>query len=170
MYLQKLSLSNFKNYYDSILLVDKGEKTVSSSLGHGLMDNHPFAKERFKQANNHISDIVAILKNGDLKKFIAIVESEALTLHAMMMTSNPYFILMKPNTLAIIEKIRAFREEQGVPACFTLDAGPNVHLIYPYQHKKEVNNFIESKLLVNCAQNFRIDDKAGQGPEKLTCQ
>ena len=90
---------NFKNYQDTILLVDKGEKQVSSSVGHNLMHDHPFSEERFKQANDNLSKLISIFERGDLSKFIKIVESEALSLHAMMMTSMPYFILMKPKTL-----------------------------------------------------------------------
>ena len=95
----------FKNYQDTILLVDKGEKQVSSTVGHDLMYNHPFAEERFKQANENLAKISKILQNGNLDSFINLVESEALSLHAMMLTSNPYFILMKPNTLEIINTI-----------------------------------------------------------------
>jgi diphosphomevalonate decarboxylase len=149
---------NFNNYCDSILLVDKGEKIVSSSVGHGLMNKHPFAKERFKQANNHISDIVAILKNGNLKKFITIVESEALTLHAMMMTSNPYFVLMKPNTLKILNKIWAFRNASKLNLCFSLDAGANVHLLYPQSEKEKTQEFIQKELLQLCENNQVIHD------------
>ena len=99
--------SNFQNYQDTILLVDKGEKQVSSTVGHQLMFGHPFAKERFSQAHENLAKLKTILASGDLKAFVEIVESEALTLHAMMMTSMPYFILMKPNTLEIINKIWA---------------------------------------------------------------
>ena len=88
--------NNFKNYQDTILLVDKGEKQVSSTVGHNLMHNHPFAQQRFEQAKYNISKLIEVFKTGNLKSFIEIVESEALTLHAMMMTSLPYFMLMKP--------------------------------------------------------------------------
>jgi len=155
--------SHFKNYCDSILLVDKDEKTVSSSVGHGLMNKHPFAIERFKQANTHISDIVAILKKGDLKSFISIVESEALTLHAMMMTSQPYFILMKPNTLKIINKIWGFRAYTNLNLCFTLDAGANVHLLYPQSEKEKTRFFIEKELVKFCQNEQVIHDNTGLG-------
>jgi len=121
----------FKNYHDTILLVDKGEKQVSSTVGHNLMHGHSFSKQRFDQAVTNISKLKTILKSGDLNAFIALVESEALTLHAMMMTSLPYFILMKPNTLKIINKIWSFRQQTGLPISFTLDAGANVHVLYP---------------------------------------
>src|SRR5690606_3172844 len=109
----------FQNYQDSILLVDKGEKQVSSTVGHELMHNHPFAEQRFAQAHDNIAKWKTILKSGDLQQFIALVESEALTLHAMMMTAMPYFILMKPNTLEIINQIWKFRETTNIPVCFT---------------------------------------------------
>jgi len=141
---------NFKNYQDTILLVDKGEKQVSSTIGHNLMHGHPFAQERFAQAHKNLLDITAILKSGDLEAFIALVESEALTLHAMMMTSMPYFILMKPNTLEIINKIWNYRKISGSKVCFTLDAGANVHVLYPEHEAAQVLEFIKCESQAFC--------------------
>jgi len=154
---------NFKNYQDTILLVDEGEKQVSSTVGHQLMYNHPFAKQRFQQANENVSKMSKVLQNGNLKQFMAIVESEALSLHAMMMTSNPYFILMKPNTLKIIDKIWQFRGKTGLNVCFTLDAGANVHVLFPESEKEKINNFIINELVQYCQENRYICDSIGQG-------
>ncbi|OAD45304.1 diphosphomevalonate/mevalonate 3,5-bisphosphate decarboxylase family protein [Polaribacter atrinae] len=158
--------SIFENYQDAILLVDKGEKQVSSTVGHNLMHNHPYAESRFAQANDNLSKISEILQNGDIKAFIGLVESEALTLHAMMMTSNPYFILMKPNTLEIINSIWEYRNENDSNICFTLDAGANVHVLYPENEKKAVNQFIEKELSKYCQKNQYIYDSVGFGASK----
>lgn len=158
----------FKNYQDTILLVDKGEKQVSSTVGHDLMHSHPFAKQRFAQAQENISKIKGFFANGDIDAFIALVESEALTLHAMMMTSSPYFILMKPNTLEVINAIWAYRKETGSKLCFTLDAGANVHLLYPETEKKTVQAFIKEKLSVFCKNGEYIHDQIGMGAIQLT--
>ena len=107
----------FNNYQDTVLLIDKGEKQVSSTVGHNLMHNHPFAINRFDQAHRNLTKLKKVFAEGDLKSFVEIVESEALTLHAMMMTSLPYFVLMKPNTLEIINKIWAFRESSRNKDC-----------------------------------------------------
>ena len=157
----------FENYQDAILLVDKGEKQVSSTIGHNLMHNHPYAENRFKQANENLSKMSEILQNGDVKSFISIVESEALTLHAMMLTSNPYFILMKPNTLEIINKIWNYRQENNSNICFTLDAGANVHVLYPRNEKSKVNQFIKNELAKYCQKNQYICDTVGFGAKKL---
>jgi diphosphomevalonate decarboxylase len=158
---------NFKNYHDTILLVDKGEKQVSSTVGHGLMHNHPFAVQRFQQAHDNLSALENVLKEGDFKQFISIVESEALTLHAMMMASHPYFILMKPNTLNIINKIWQFREETGLHLCFTLDAGANVHVLYPENEANQVYEFIKNELVVYCQNGHYICDRIGFGAKQL---
>jgi diphosphomevalonate decarboxylase len=158
---------NFKNFQDTILLVDKGEKQVSSTVGHDLMHNHPFAEQRFAQAHQNLSAIKTILENGNLAEFIKIVESEALTLHAMMMTSMPYFILMKPNTMEIINKIWEFRAETHTPICFTLDAGANVHVLYPEKVKADVLQFIKSELVCFCQNGTYICDAIGNGSQLI---
>lgn len=159
--------SNFKNYQDTILLVDKGEKQVSSTVGHDLMHNHPFAEQRFLQAHNNLLAMKSVLENGNLDDFIKIVESEALTLHAMMMTSMPYFILMKPNTLEIINKIWNYRNRTKIPVCFTLDAGANVHVLYPENVRVETLQFIKDELVGYCQNGQYICDEIGLGSQKL---
>jgi len=158
---------NFINYQDTILLVDKGEKQVSSTVGHDLMHNHPFAEKRFAQAHENLDALIKIFESGNLTEFIKIVESEALTLHAMMMTSFPYFILMKPNTLEIINAIWKFRNETQIPVCFTLDAGANVHVLYPENVKEEVLTFIKNHLVGYCQNGQYICDQIGFGSQLI---
>ena len=157
----------FKTYHDSILIVSGETKSVSSRAGHALMEGNPYAPARYAQANENIKNLLAALKSGDLDTFINITESEALQLHALMMCSNPSFILMKPNTLRIIEEVRTFRNEPQIPLCFTLDAGPNVHLLYPDSEAEKVENFIKSELLKYCNQGRWIADHVGDGPKKM---
>lgn len=158
---------NFNDYQDTILLVDKGEKQVSSSAGHDLMIDHPFAEKRFQQADNNLKALKAIFRDGDLNSFIEIVESEALTLHAMMLTSQPYFVLMKPGTLEIINHIWKFRMETELPICFTLDAGANVHVLYPKNEKERILEFVKNELVVYCQNGQYICDQIGNGAKKL---
>ena len=157
----------FKTYRDSILIVSGETKSVSSRAGHALMDENPYAPARYAQANENIKDLLSALKSGDMDTFINIIESEALQLHALMMCSNPSYILMKPNTLNLIIKIREFREETKIPLCFTLDAGPNVHLLYPESEAEIVVDYIKNVLVDYCDQNRWIADSVGDGPKKL---
>ena len=132
----------FKTYKDSIILVEKGQKKVSSSLGHDLMHNHPFKAIRKQRAYNRVLQMTEYLKAGDLDNFIKLTEAEALELHALMMTSDPNYILMQPDTLKIINSIRNIRNETGLPVCFTLDAGANVHVLYPEEISQKLQNLL----------------------------
>jgi len=159
----------FTDYRDTILLVHKGTKSVSSTVGHGLLNGHPFAEKRFQLAEENLSSLLTALKIGDLDRFIQIVEDEALMLHALMMTSSPSFILMEPGTVAIIKKIREFREQNSVPVAFTLDAGANVHVLYPGKFEEQVLNFVDKELVSYCEGGSYLCDTVGKGPKELTC-
>lgn len=138
----------FKNFNDWILLIHEGQKSVSSTVGHGLMNTNPYAERRFQEARENFKPLKEILKTGDLERFITLVEHEALTLHAMMMMSEPAFILMKTGTLEVINKIWEFRKETALPLFFTLDAGANVHLLFPEnKDSEEIKSFIKNELL-----------------------
>lgn len=157
----------FKTYHDDILIISKGEKSVSSRAGHELMDSNIYAQSRYEQARQRFHNLIGALKTGHVDEFGKIAESEALTLHALMMLSNPPFILLKPNTLTAIEKIQAFRNETDLPLYFSLDAGPNLHLLYPDKFTTEIRNFINTDLLKYCENGHYIQDKVGLGPVKL---
>ncbi len=137
----------FRDFNDYVLLIHEGQKSVSSTVGHGLMNTNPYAERRFQEARENFVPMKEILKSGDLQAFMKLVEHEALTLHAMMMMSDPAFILMQKGTLQVINRVWEFRKETNLPLFFTLDAGANVHLLFPSEKKAEITNFIETELL-----------------------
>lgn len=163
----------FRNFNDWVLLIHEGEKSVSSTVGHGLMKTNPYAERRFQEARENFVPMKEILKNGDLQAFIKLVEHEALTLHAMMMMSDPAFILMKTGTMEVINKVWKFRAETGLPLFFTLDAGANVHLLFPGEvweqeagsqqpstdNRLLIEHFISSELLQHTQNGGVVKDE-----------
>ena len=159
--------SVFHTYHDDICIVSADEKSVSSSAGHGLMDQSVFAHERYRQAGQRLIALTDAMKIGDVETFCRIVEDEALTLHGLMLCSEPSFVLMEPNTISIINAIRAYRAKTGIPVCFTLDAGPNIHLLYPNAYADEVATWSNTAIKPLCHNGRIIKDKVGYGPKKL---
>ncbi|MCS7036821.1 MAG: diphosphomevalonate decarboxylase [Saprospiraceae bacterium] len=157
----------FKTFRDDVLVVSAAEKAVSSRAGHALMEGNPFSETRYTQARLRTAQLLEALRSGDVETFGQIAEGEALALHALMMCSQPPYLLLQPNTVAILHHVRAFRQETRLPVYFTLDAGPNVHLLYPAQHADAVRPWVESALKPLCENNFYLADSAGEGPEEL---
>ena len=109
-------------------------------------------KELLKKIYNRIESIISLLLTGSAKDSNFIIED---------------FILMKEGTLSTIEKIWDFRTNSKIPLSFTLDAGANVHLLYPKDYQQSVMNFINSDLIVFCENQQYICDEVGSGAKIL---
>lgn len=157
----------FKDFHDDIMIASTAAKSVSSRAGHGLMENHPFADARYADAKRKMMNLLSAMRSGDLETFGRIAENEALTLHGLMMSSNPSYILLKPNTLEMIERVRRYREESKHPIYFSLDAGPNLHVLYPGEIIHEVRVFIDEELKPLCEEETYLQDWVGEGPVQV---
>ena len=154
----------FKHYRDSIIIVSQQKKEIPSSKGHSLMEGHPYGLSRYEEAGRKLLHLIEAMKTNDLTTFCELIETEALELHGLMMSSKKSFILMSPETLDIIIKVRKFRRQRGIPVCFTLDAGPNIHVLYPDNCTQEVRNFIEKEIREKKHYPL-IHDRVGEGPQ-----
>ncbi|MEE9374085.1 MAG: diphosphomevalonate decarboxylase [Saprospiraceae bacterium] len=155
----------FNTLRNDILIVNTDQKSVSSTLGHKLMENNPYAATRYAQAIERTLELKHILKNGDLEDFGALLESEALTLHALMMASHPSFLLIEPNTINVINEIRSFRKDTGIPVYFSLDAGPNMHIISFEKDRDKINTLLEH-LRRYAVSGKILNDRIGIGAVK----
>jgi len=157
----------FKTFHDDILIASSAEKSVSSRAGHSLMEGNPFADARYADAKRKLLRLISAMRAGDLEEFGKIAENEALTLHGLMMSSNPSYILLKPSTIEMIERLKAYRAETKHPVFFTLDAGPNLHVLYPEDVVHEVRPFLVDELVPLCENQEYIPDWVGEGPEQV---
>jgi diphosphomevalonate decarboxylase len=157
----------FKTLQNDILIVSTAEKAVSSRAGHALMENNAFADPRYAQARQRFEQLLGALGAGDLETFGRIAEDEAMTLHALMMASDPSYVLLQPNTLALIERVRDYRQSTGHPIFFSLDAGPNLHVLYPEEYVHEIRVFVDEQLRPLCENGYVQNDWVGEGPEEL---
>jgi diphosphomevalonate decarboxylase len=153
---------------DIILIVSSQEKAVSSSHGHAMMKEHPYREGRNLQAQHHMRQLTEAIRNEEHTLLAKITENEALSLHALLLSSSPAGILLHPNTINIIREIRDFRDSSSVDLFFTLDAGPNVHLLFFDDQREAVLQFVRNTLSPYCESGVWIEDKIGKGPVSLT--
>lgn len=159
----------FEGIRDTILMVDPSPKKISSRTGQMMMKEHPFAETRYKQASTNLTQMKKSLLENDWELFSSITENEALTLHAMMMTSLPGYMLMHPNTINIVQLLEQIRKQNHMKICYTMDAGPNVHLLYPEEEFGRIEPVLD-ELKKYCFNGMMINDKIGTGPENKHCK
>jgi diphosphomevalonate decarboxylase len=59
------------------------------------------------------------------------------------MTSNPRLLYWQPATMAVMRAVTEWRAA-GLSACYTIDAGPNVHIICPADYLSQVKAKLEA--------------------------
>jgi len=126
---------------DVIAIVAEQHKLVGSSAGHALADTSPFQRERVATTPRRFDACKEALLTRDFERLAAIVELEALVMHAVMLTCTPPLFYWAPATLDLMQAVPRWREA-GLPVAFTIDAGPNVHCMCP----EAAANQVESRL------------------------
>ena len=115
---------------DVIAIVDAAHKGVGSTAGHALADTSPFQATRVATTPARFRACEAALLARDFERLASVVETEALMMHAVMLTSTPPLFYWAPATLRVMQAVRRWRKA-GLPVAFTIDAGPNVHCLCP---------------------------------------
>lgn len=148
----------FWNLRDIIAVTSFGGKKTSSTEGHELATTSPYFKKRIEKIRKRISDLKKALLAKDFKKFGELLEEEAVDLHVMSMTSHPPVFYWNSGTMEVMHKVFELRQK-NVPCYFTMDAGPNVHIICLGKDAMKVKNAIKKLTLVKDV----IINKAGKG-------
>lgn len=126
---------------DLIAVVTKKHKSVGSTAGHALAHTSPLQPARIADTQRRLSIVRQAILNKDFEALAEMVELDSNLMHAVMLTSNPPLVYWEPTTISIIKSVPIWRSE-NIHVCYTMDAGPNVHLICL---KKDVKN-IQEKL------------------------
>jgi diphosphomevalonate decarboxylase len=114
------------NLHDVIAIVSREHKRVGSYDGHALAPTSSFHAARLAVVPELLEAIQAGIRDRDLDSVGPAIEQDALAMHGVMMTSQPSLLYWQPETMVVLQAVRAWREE-GLSVYFTLDAGPNVH-------------------------------------------
>lgn len=113
---------------DSIAVISEEHKAVGSTAGHPLADTSPLQAARLHGAEDRLAQARQAILQRDLPALAAVMEFDNHLMHAVMMTSNPPLLYWQPPSLAVMHAVAAWRAE-GLQAGYTLDAGPNVHVL-----------------------------------------
>lgn len=116
---------------DLVVIVSRRRKAVSSEQGHLLARTSPLLRGRLASLGRVATRVRKAIRERDLQALGESIEAEALCMHAVMMTSRPPLLYWEPATVAVIKAVRNLRVHRGLPCYFTIDAGPNVHVITP---------------------------------------
>jgi len=120
--------TNHWKLVDCVAIVGAAHKKTGSTEGHSLAATSPLQEARVADAPRRLDICRSAILNCDFNAFASIVELDSDMMHSVMTTSKPPLHYWKPASLEVMSRVRAWRAE-GIQACYTVDAGPNVHVI-----------------------------------------
>jgi diphosphomevalonate decarboxylase len=118
---------------DCVAIVSAGHKKTGSTEGHALAGTSPLQTARVADANRRLELCRRAILERDFEAFASIVELDSDMMHAVMMTSTPGLFYWQPASITVMSAVREWRAN-GLPVCYTVDAGPNIHVICPREY------------------------------------
>ncbi|MDR1334286.1 MAG: hypothetical protein LBJ71_03645 [Holosporaceae bacterium] len=147
-----------------LILIDRSVKKVSSSEAHTLVKSSPLFRERPLRAQQRFNNLVDALNNNRWDDIHGICWEEFMDIHQLFETSSPSFSYMQPKTLSVLEEIRQFYKANNDGPIVTIDAGPNIHLLWRKDQnelrndlKKVVNSKMQNNVFLK--NNEKESDK-----------
>jgi diphosphomevalonate decarboxylase len=113
---------------DCIAVVSQEHKPTSSTEGHALADTSPLQSARLAQVPVHLDICRRAILERDFSALAQAIELDSNMMHAVIMTGKPPVLYWEPETITVMQEVRFWRVH-GTPVCYTIDAGPNVHVI-----------------------------------------
>jgi len=101
--------------------------SVKTEDAHREVESSPFFKARIESASKRCDEMEKAIKGGDLKKVGELVEQDTLELHSITMTGANRLVVMSPDTIRVITKVRELRSN-SVEAYFSMQTGPSVFI------------------------------------------
>lgn len=127
-YAQQIAPPDHWALVDCVAILSDQHKPVGSEAGMRTAGSSPFQEVRVLDADRRLGICREAILERDFSALAWVTELDSNMMHAVMMTSDPPLYYWHPQSLAIIKAVKAWQAE-GMDVTFTLDAGPNVHVI-----------------------------------------
>jgi len=144
---------------DCIAVVQTGEKQAGSTEGHKIANTSPVQRARVEDAPRRLEICREAILKKDFEKLADIIELDSNLLHAVMMTSDPRLYYWQGVTLEVMRSVQSWRQS-GIPCAFTIDAGPNVHVICLADESERISNLLQDIPGVNTVLISRVGGAA----------
>lgn len=145
---------------DSIVLFSKSEKSKSSTDAHGDAWSSPLFRPRLAGSPDRMQRMLRAMEKRSMAELGPLLEDEALEMHAVMMTTTPPQNYLSEDALRFLVDLREARRRGHFEAYFTIDAGPNIHIIHCDEEKSRLRSWLETRF----AASELLHDQVGTGP------
>jgi diphosphomevalonate decarboxylase len=121
---------NFLELNHLAVVIESVEKKISSSEAHKKVISSLLFEGRPQRAEMRLSQLLESLEFANWRNVFELAWAEFWDMHALFETSSPSFGYMNEGSLWTLKLIRDLWEVKGDGPIVTMDAGPNIHLLF----------------------------------------
>lgn len=132
-----------KNLKHKVLILGSEKKQVSSSQAHVQVLTSPQFNQRPERAEQRFISLKKALETSDWASLSQICFDEFIDMHELFETSTPSFSYRNQKCNQLILKLKENFYGKNYGPLVTMDAGPNIHLIYRSEDEHLVSKFLE---------------------------
>lgn len=136
-YANSIALPGHWALEDHVAVISNEHKATGSLSGHTLANTSPLQSARLAEVDQRLEICRNAILGHDFEALAEVAELDSNLMHAVMMTSSPSLMYWQPETISLMKAVQRWRKD-GLQVCYTIDAGPNVHLICPVEDSQKV--------------------------------
>lgn len=130
----------YKNLIHQVIIITHDEKTILSSEAHKRIKSSKLYESRALQAAENLKVLINDLETKNWESAYHVCWREFHEMHQLFHTSEPNFSYMSNDTQQMLNTLETFWQEEKDGPIVTMDAGPNIHLLW----REDQNNLCQS--------------------------
>lgn len=120
----------YEQLIHQVIVISNQEKAVLSSEAHRRVVSSPYYKNRSARAEEHLRQLLLAFEQRDWARAYEICWAEFEDMHQLFETASEPFTYKTAQTFAALDLLKDFWQREGDGPLVTMDAGPNIHLLY----------------------------------------
>ena len=139
----------YQDLIHQVILVSHEIKAVSSSKAHELVKTSPLYATRSERAKQNLNDLLDALRTKNWSNAYYICWREFQDMHALFSSCAQPFTYMTESSLQLLDQLKGHWQKHQDGPIITMDAGPNIHLLYRPDQKEMARIFEQDVLIGN---------------------
>ncbi len=139
----------YTDLFHEVILVSHDIKAISSAKAHQLVQTSPLYATRPERAKLNLSELIDAMQARNWANMYYVCWREFQDMHALFTSCEQPFTYMTPQTLELLDQLQAAWQRNQDGPIITMDAGPNIHLLYRPDQKELARVFKQDVLIGN---------------------
>ncbi len=155
-----------------IAITTRQQKKIGSTEGmERTARTSPYYRAWIETGPADLAEMRRALAQRDFAKIGELAEYSCLKMHGLAFSARPGLIYWNPATIAVMQAVRELHYS-GIPAYFTIDAGPQVKVLTLPKHTPEIEALIsalpgvERVISTGLGEGARLIDDQSTTPEE----